>query len=75
MTKGDKMHELNYRCPKCQGTEYEVDQMRATGGILTKVFDIQSKKFTTVTCERCRYTEIYKADSSMLGNIFDFFTQ
>jgi predicted nucleic-acid-binding Zn-ribbon protein len=49
--------------------------MRATGGILTKVFDIQSKRFTTVTCERCRYTEIYKADSSMLGNIFDFFTQ
>jgi predicted nucleic-acid-binding Zn-ribbon protein len=69
------MNELNYRCPKCQGTEYEIDQMRATGGILTKVFDVQSKRFTTVTCERCRYTEIYKADSSMLGNIFDFFTQ
>jgi predicted nucleic-acid-binding Zn-ribbon protein len=69
------MEHPNYRCPKCGGTEYEVDQMRATGGILTKVFDIQSKKFTTVTCERCRYTEIYKADSSMLGNIFDFFTQ
>ena len=69
------MENLNYHCAKCQGTAYEVDQMRATGGILTKVFDVQSKRFTTVTCERCRYTEIYKADSSMLGNIFDFFTQ
>jgi len=69
------MQQLDYHCPKCRGTEYEVDQMRATGGILTKVFDVQSKRFTTVTCERCRYTEIYKADSSMLGNIFDFFTQ
>jgi predicted nucleic-acid-binding Zn-ribbon protein len=69
------MNQLNYRCPKCHGTEYEVDQIRAAGGILTKIFDIQSKRFTTVTCEHCRYTEIYKADSSQLGNIFDFFTQ
>jgi predicted nucleic-acid-binding Zn-ribbon protein len=69
------MNQLNYRCPKCQGTEYEVDQMRATGGILTKVFDVQSKKFTTVFFNDTATTEIYTADSSMLGNIFDFFTQ
>ncbi|MBC8481186.1 MAG: GTP-binding protein [Planctomycetes bacterium] len=31
-------------------------------------------EFTTVTCKRCSYTEIYKADSSTIGNIFDFFT-
>jgi hypothetical protein len=27
-----------------------------------------------VTCKRCKYTEFYQADSSMLGNIFDLFT-
>jgi len=69
------MEHLDFTCPKCGGTDYEVGQFRATGGILTKVFDVQSKRFTTVTCSRCRYTEMYKADSSMLGNIFDFFTQ
>jgi predicted nucleic-acid-binding Zn-ribbon protein len=69
------MQQLNYQCPKCRNTEYETAQFRATGGFLTKVFDIQSRRFTTVTCSRCRYTELYKADSSMLGNIFDFFTQ
>ncbi|MEJ2189764.1 MAG: zinc ribbon domain-containing protein [Acidobacteriota bacterium] len=69
------MDQLDYRCPKCEGTTYEVDQFRATGGVLTKIFDVQSKIFTTVNFERCRYTEIYKADSSMLGNIFEFFTQ
>jgi len=69
------MPDLNYRCPKCQSTEYETSQLRAAGGFLTKLFDIQSKRFTTVTCARCRYTELYQADSSMLGNIFDFFTQ
>ncbi len=68
------MSHPNYKCPKCSNTEYEVGEFRATGGFLTKVFDVQSKRFTTVSCTRCRYTEIYRADSSMLGNIFDFFT-
>ncbi|MCP4900672.1 MAG: GTP-binding protein [bacterium] len=68
------MNAINYVCPKCRYTSYETGQLRATGGFLTKVFDVQSKKFTTVTCKQCKYTEIYKAPSSMLGNIFDFFT-
>ena len=65
---------FNFRCPKCQNTSFETGEFRAAGGFLTKVFDVQSKKFTTVICSRCRYTEIYQADSSTLGNIFDFFT-
>jgi predicted nucleic-acid-binding Zn-ribbon protein len=65
---------LNYTCPKCSNSQYEVGELRAAGGFFTKVFDVQSKRFSTVTCTRCKYTEIYKADSSMLGNIFDFFT-
>ena len=68
------MPGLNYNCPKCGGRDYETDSFRATGSFLAKVFDVQSRKFTTVTCQRCRYTEIYKADTSMLGNIFDLFT-
>ena len=66
--------EYNYKCPKCGNTQYETDEFRATGGMLSKVFDVQSKRFTTVSCTQCRFTELYKADSSMLGNIFDFFT-
>jgi predicted nucleic-acid-binding Zn-ribbon protein len=68
------MTHLDYTCPKCGNSDYEVGEFRATGGFLTKIFDIQSRRFTTVSCMRCRYTEMYKADSSMLGNIFDFFT-
>lgn len=69
------MNAVNYVCPKCRNTDYETGQLRAAGGFLTKVFDVQSKRFTTVSCTQCKYTEIYKAPSSMLGNIFDFFTQ
>ncbi|HUW20270.1 MAG TPA: zinc ribbon domain-containing protein [Sedimentisphaerales bacterium] len=68
------MQDLNYTCPKYKNTRYDVGEFRATGGFLSKIFDVQSKRFTTVTCTQCCYTEIYRAPSSMLGNIFDFFT-
>jgi predicted nucleic-acid-binding Zn-ribbon protein len=71
---GEDMERLNYRCPKCSNTQYEIGEFRAAGGFWTKIFDVQSRRFTTVTCARCKYTEIFKAKSSMLGNIFDFFT-
>ena len=68
------MQEFNYTCTKCKNTECDVGEFRATGGFLSKILDIQSKRFTTVTCTNCKYTEIYRASSSMLGNIFDLFT-
>ncbi|MCD6380086.1 zinc ribbon domain-containing protein [bacterium] len=68
------MQNLNYKCPKCGNNTYETGEIRTTGGFLSKIFDVQSNKFATVVCSRCKYTEFYKANSSMLGNIFDFFT-
>ncbi len=68
------MQTIRYTCPKCSGTEFETGEIRAAGGFWSKIFDVQSRRFSTVTCTRCRYTEIYKADTSMLGNIFDLFT-
>ncbi|MFC1477210.1 zinc ribbon domain-containing protein [candidate division KSB1 bacterium] len=68
------MQQLNYQCPKCANTDYKLGEFRAAGGFVSKVFDVQNKKFTTVTCSQCTYTEIFQAESSMLGNIFDFFT-
>jgi uncharacterized protein len=65
---------LAYHCPKCRHPEYDLGEIRAPGGFWSKIFDVQGKKFTSVTCRQCRYTEFYHADSSRLGNIFDFFT-
>ncbi len=61
-------------CVKCGCNEYETDEIRTVGGPLAKIFDVQNKKFTVVSCKRCHYSELYKADTSTLGNIFDFFT-
>ncbi|NNK88598.1 MAG: GTP-binding protein [Flavobacteriaceae bacterium] len=68
------MEGLNYTCPKCRNRTYIIGEMRATGGIWSKIFDVQSQRFTSVTCERCSYTEFYKAKTGALSNIFDLFT-
>ncbi len=68
------MQPLNYKCTKCGNTVCDIGEFRAAGGFWSKIFDIQNAKFSTVTCTNCKYTEIFKADSSQLGNIFDFFT-
>ena len=68
------MRHRNWQCAKCRHQEYKSDQFRATGGMFAKIFDVQNKRFTTVSCKRCSYTEIYRTDSSSLGNVFDFFT-
>jgi len=65
---------MKYRCPKCNNTTCDIDQMQATGGTFSKLFNIQNKKFTSVTCQKCTYTEFYKASTSRLANIFVFFT-
>ena len=68
------MKNVNYKCIKCGSLEYELSEMRATGGRWSKIFDVQNKKFTSVTCSRCTYTEFYKAKTSAISNIFDLFT-
>ena len=47
-------------CVKCGGNQYEADKFQATGGNFAKLFDVQNKKFVTVTCTQCGYTELYK---------------
>lgn len=67
------MHHDNWQCPKCHHEQFEVGEFRATGGRLAKMFDVQNKKFSTVTCSHCSYTEVYRSSSSTLGNVFDIF--
>ncbi len=64
----------SYRCPKCTNTESEIAELRGAGGFWSKIFDVQGARFTTVICNRCKYTEFFKAPTSMIGNIFDLFT-
>ena len=62
------------RAPSVAATTTRRTEFRATGGNLAKIFDVQNKKFMTVSCQGCGYTELYKGDTSTLGNVLDLFT-
>lgn len=66
------MEKIPYSCPKCGCNSYESDQFQATGGNFAKIFDVQNKRFVTVSCARCGYTELYRAKSSQGWNVLDF---
>lgn len=68
------MQHDRWSCPKCGNTDYDTGEIRVSGGFWSRIFDVQNKKYSAVTCERCSYTEFYKGSSSTLGNVFDFFT-
>lgn len=61
-------------CCKCGNEKFEKDQFQATGGSFAKIFDVQNKRFITVSCTKCGYTEIYKTMTDAGMNILDFFT-
>ena len=66
------MERKPFTCIKCGGQRYETDQFQATGGNFAKFFDIQNKKFITVSCSQCGYTELYKQPEEGGMNILDF---
>ena len=69
------MQHQNWSCPKCNHKEYEIGEIRVTGSFWTKIFNVQNKKYSSVSCSRCFYTEFYKGQpSSHLANLFDLFS-
>mgnify|MGYP003324862258 CR=1 FL=1 len=67
-------HNVTYACAKCGNSSYEEGSIRVTGGsILTKLFNVQNRRFTYVSCEQCGYTEFYKGQNSgVASNLIDF---
>lgn len=66
------MEKRQYICPKCGCEQYEADQFQATGGNFAKLFDVQNKRFTTVSCCNCGYTELYRQTGNTGMDVLDF---
>jgi hypothetical protein len=60
-------------CPKCDHDEVDVGKISTTGGGLSKMFDIQTQGFRTVTCTNCGYTELYADTGSAASDLADVF--
>jgi predicted nucleic-acid-binding Zn-ribbon protein len=61
-------------CPKCGGFDFEIGEAYIAGSLLAKLFDIQNRKFTSLTCTKCHYTEYYKIPVKKIQNVLDLFT-
>lgn len=64
---------LNRGCIKCNCTDVIQKQVAMTSGGLGRMLDIQSNKFTAVSCTRCGYTEFYRTNGSRGMDILDLF--
>ena len=69
------MRRESWQCPKCNQYEYETGQFAATSGkVFSRMFNFQSRKFSTITCKKCQFTEIYKTTPGKLETFFDIFS-
>lgn len=69
------MNQRSYTCLKCGNRKADADEIRTTGSGFSKLFNIQNRKFSTVSCSRCGFTELYKKGmSGGASNVLDFLT-
>lgn len=65
-----------FTCPKCNNTGAETDSFAATGTGFARFFDVQNKRFITVSCSNCGYTEVYNQrvlkSKTTAGDVLDF---
>ena len=65
------MQQIQYVCVKCGCRSYDSDQFQATGGDFAKLFNVQNKKFVTISCRQCGYTELYRGQTGTGMNVLD----
>ncbi|MEX2159349.1 MAG: zinc ribbon domain-containing protein [Dehalococcoidia bacterium] len=61
----------SYTCAKCGNADYDVLDVSTASGMLSRLFNFQNRRFSAVVCRKCRYSELYQADSSKLRNAVD----
>lgn len=61
-----------YTCGKCGYNDCERGEIATAGGFLSRLFNLQHRKFIAVSCRSCGYTELYKRTTGTAGNVIDF---
>lgn len=59
MAKVDSMLAQKFVCPKCEHHGAHVERLAMSGTGLSRLLEIQSKKYAFVSCANCGYTEVY----------------
>jgi uncharacterized protein len=62
---------LRYTCPKCGNKQYEIGEIWAIGSIWTRMFEFHNRRFTYVSCLKCRFTELYKTPKKRISEVYN----
>lgn len=62
---------VKWKCLKCGCESYKEGEIRVCGGFFAKIFNLQTRKFSTITCELCGFTELYERYQNPISNILD----
>jgi predicted nucleic-acid-binding Zn-ribbon protein len=60
-----------FKCSKCGCTSYTQGQSLTSGGFLSKILNIQTRKFVTITCNDCGFSEFYERYQNPIANVVD----
>jgi len=60
-----------YTCAKCGHNDCEQSEISTAGGFMSRMLNMQHRKFVGVSCRSCGYTELYRRPSGMAGNVAD----
>jgi predicted nucleic-acid-binding Zn-ribbon protein len=63
--------QIKYTCPKCNSKSFSTGTIRTSGSIIGSLFNIQNKRFTTIVCSDCMYTELFKLPPGKIGDDID----
>src|SRR5262245_53241205 len=61
----------DYKCHRCGCETFSKGEARVATSFLGRLFNVESGRFITASCNLCGYTEFYKRGSSTFGNILD----
>eukprot|EP01080_Neovahlkampfia_damariscottae_P010470 gene10470-2992_t len=65
--------KYNFKCEKCGCTEYKTGETISVGGLISKILNIQTRRFSTLTCQTCGFTEFFERYQNPITNIIDIF--
>lgn len=63
---------IKYKCPKCGNAQYTIGEMWAAGTLIVKFLGFQNRRFTSVSCNMCHYTEFYNVPKKKIGEVMNF---
>jgi|WetSurMetagenome_2_1015567.scaffolds.fasta_scaffold177695_1 uncharacterized protein len=63
---------LKYKCPKCGTSQHEIGEIWTAGSMWTRILGFHNRRFTSVTCSMCHFTEFYKVPRKNIGEVVNF---